>query len=364
MSTKYKLSFDRGDILAYVIDKRTKDIVHTIHYLDNDDESPPDITVDDITTILTKEDLQHIARTLKLSRVETKVLKRALKNKNKESLNYKLREAYEVSLEHLKDKLKRELEFEEKHLKVIPAIGHKPVPYDRHIFIAGASNSGKSYLAADILRYDKRQRPITLISKLTNDPAYDDLIIHTSDEEETEDEEANESDGDGDEEDEVKEDNNKKKKKKKDKNRRIKQLIVNNESDILELPEKELLKTDKGHIFLFDDIATFRPMIADYIRRYQNDLLETARKCNISVISTSHALKNYSKTKVNLNESEYVALFPSSNLMLSNKFLKDNLGMLKNERERVISKASRNRYMIVKTSSPLLVIHEKGIILL
>ena len=39
--------------------------------------------------------------------------------------------------------------------------------------------------------------------------------------------------------------------------------------------------------------------------------------------------------------------------MLSTKFLKAELGLLKTDRERIINKAAKNRYMAVKTSTPL-----------
>ena len=113
-----------------------------------------------------------------------------------------------------------------------------------------------------------------------------------------------------------------------------------------------------------DDIDTFPIDIRNYLREYQADVLETGRHDNISVISTSHKLKDYSRTRINLNEAEHIVLFPSTNQILSNKFLKDGLGILKKERLNILNKASKGRYMIVKTSNPTAIIYDQGIILL
>lgn len=361
---RFKLSFDRGNPIAVAVDKDNK-ILHTIRVTDNEDDSMPDIDVDNIFNIMKNDDIDNIGRVLKLSRLEKKVLKRALKNKSKSKLNPKLQGAFDLTIDTLHDKLKNELEFDN-DVRVLPTIGHKDKPFDRHIFIAGASNSGKSFFAGDLLRFDNRLRPITLISKLTDDPAFQHIKAEPdSDDDDGRDMENKKSEITGGKLDtEDVPPKRKKKRKKKDKNKRLKQFMIKDESDVLNLPNKEDLSTDKGHIMLFDDIDTFSPEIADILRRYQNDLLETARKSNISVISTSHGLKRYQRTRTNLNEAEWVVLFPSSNQMLSNKFLKDNLGLIKSERDRIIQKGAKNHYMAVKTSSPLAVIHERGIILL
>ncbi len=331
--SEFILSFDEGDTIALAINRKTNKIVHEIKIRRTKENLEPDIEVDDIFDILNNEDLRHVKRLMKLTEIELKILKLALKDRTSKRLNNKLTRAYDLTMDILESKLKKELEFDDS-LFVIPAYGYKDVPFDRHMFISGASGSGKSVLVSKILEFDKRKRPIMLISKVNGDKAFDVLD----------------------------------KMNKKNKKNRFFHFTIEGEDDLLKLPQKDSLIEDSeqfdGVVVLFDDIDTFDKETTAFLREYMNDLLETGRHDHVSVIATSHRLKNYSKTKTNLAEAEFVALFPSSNQMLSNKFLKDSMGLLKLERERIISKASKNRYMILKTSHPILVIHQTGIILL
>jgi len=345
------LSFTSGIPIAQVIDKNDK-IKHIIRVRDDNDEKP-DIITDNIFDTLSPEDIEKVSKTMKLSRIEKQVLKRAINNNLSHRLNSKLKESYDTLIDILNEKLKKELEFE-KDLRVLPVLGHKDQPFDRHIFVAGASNSGKSFFTGDLLKFDKRKRPILLFSKVQDDIAFKHL----------QDKKEKEKGGiiDADIAKNIEKDSKKKKKKKK----RLTQFIIEDEKSLLELPPKEELVEDEnnGLIMVFDDIDTFPGEITDFLRAYQNDVLETGRHNKISVISTSHRLRDYSRTKTNLNEAEFVVLFPSTNQMLSNKFLKDSLGLLKNERDEIIKKASKGRYMIIKNSNPIAVIHTRGIMLL
>ncbi len=347
---RHMLSFTDGKPVAIVVDKNDK-IVHTIKV--RDAEEQPDIITENIFDILSDDDIDKVGRAMKLKRIEKQVLKRAIAQNLPHRLNMKLREAYDTLIDILNQKLKTELDFD-KDLRILPVLGEKEAPFDRHIFIAGASGSGKSFFTGDLLKFDKRKRPIMLFSKVKDDPAFKHLLDKkksqltggkiSADVEESE------------------KDNDKKGKKKKRK--RLTHFVIEDEKSLLELPPKDELVDDDGLIMVFDDIDTFPSEITEFLRDYQNDVLETGRHDKISVISTSHRLRDYSRTKTNLNEAEFVVLFPSTNQMLSNKFLKDSLGLLKDDRDNILKKASRGRYMIIKNSHPLMVIHTNGIMLL
>ncbi len=350
------LSFTNGKPIAVVIDSNDN-IKHTIRVREDNKDEKPDIITDNIFDTLTQDDLDNVSRIMKLSRIEKQVLKRAIKQNLPHRLNNKLKEAYDTLIDILTEKLKKELEFN-KELRVLPVLGYNNTAFDRHIFIAGASNSGKSYFTGDLLKFDYRKRPIILFSKVQDDKAFEHLQDKKKDN--------NDVGGkvNADLEKSIK--NTNKQSKKKKKRKRLTQFIIENETSLLELPPKQELVDDEneGLIMVFDDIDTFPNEITQFLRSYQNDVLETGRHDKISVISTSHRLRDYSRTKTNLNEAEYVVLFPSTNQMLSNKFLKDSLGLLKDDRESILKKASKGRYMIIKNSHPLAVIHSYGIMLL
>lgn len=365
---RFMLSFDEGTPIAIAVDKNDV-IKHIIRAKEDDEDQDPDIIVDDLFSILKMEDIEKVGRAMKLSRIERNILSKALKRRSQKNISPKLKEAYLEIIKEMKNKLKTELNFE-KNLRVLPALGFNNAPFDRHIFIVGASNSGKSFLAADIIKFDQRKRKGFLFSKLFNDPAFKDLIIPSSDDED-EDQVPKEP---------LLEDRNiigqlnrrkeikklKKKQKKLKPSQRFHHIKISTEENLMDVPQREDLTIPEGRILLFDDIDTFRTNtgISEYLREYCDDILECGRKNNLSVIRTCHELRGHKKTKKSLNEAEWIILFPSTNQMLSNKFLKDSLGLLKFERENIVHKAARNRYMCIKQSAPLAVLHEHGVMLL
>lgn len=318
------LSFNTGVPLALAL--KNDAVEHIIKSRLSDDD-PPDLMIDNVFDLISTPDENLAARRNALTRVERSKLRKAVKDE-KSGVDSgfvpdgRVREALEDLRDLANNRLKTEMDFDN-DIEVIPAFGHGLPKFDRHIFIAGASGSGKSYFVAQLLRHDKQKRKVTLFSKVQEDKAFAGL-----------------------------------KRKMKD---RFHQIIITSEDDLMDLPMAHELD---GHVVVFDDIDTFSPNIAAHLREYMNDLLETGRHSNITTIATSHELKAYGKTKKNMNEAEWVVLFPATNQMLSEKFLKDSLGMLKAQRTHIISKAARNRYMIVKTSTPIAVIHRRGVMLL
>ena len=84
-------------------------------------------------------------------------------------------------------------------------------------------------------------------------------------------------------------------------------------------------------MILFDDIDSFPPSIAQFLNIYRDQILESGRHHNLTVLSTSHQLYNWAKTRVILNEAETVCMFPHSNKRNSMLFLRDRSGLGKQE---------------------------------
>jgi hypothetical protein len=98
------------------------------------------------------------------------------------------------------------------------------------------------------------------------------------------------------------------------------------------------------------------------MRAYRDDLLETGRHKDITVISTSHILRNYAKTRVLQNELELAILYPNASRRATDSYLKDILGFDKATRDEYIDRCgSTGRYIAIKMSVPNLLIHNKGV---
>lgn len=343
---KYMLSFHRGKKVAVALDKDSKPIF-TIHV--TEEEDLPDIQCDDILSLIDDADRKEIKRSLKLGKIEEKLLERILKDRNKkggiifkegkidvESIKAsdKIKRAVQILEERANGKLKTEIDFTgDKSIKnVVPLIGQGKDNFDRSIFLCAPSGAGKTFMTRQIIEQDLKKRPVVLFSKIPDDESMAPL------------EKLKASDG---------------------KCRLIKIPLLS-EDDLLDLPaEDDLSNEGKGTICVFDDLDAFHSDVSQYIREYRDSLLEAGRHKNITCICTSHLLNNYSRTKVMLNEAETVILFPNSNRRHSLVFLKDRLGLERNEREFLIDKAQRaGRFLGIKMSSPNMVMHNKGVIII
>ena len=328
---KFKLSFTRGEPIALALDKDGKTRFTIYVTVDKNDE--PDINVDSPNDLITPLDITRLRSSMKLGRIELKMIEKALKTdpekRDKLHISEKLKRAIEILEEMALDKLKTEIDFtsDDEVDKIVPLIGHKD--FDRSIAMIGASGSGKSYLCCEICKYDIRKRPVVLFSKVDDDESLRPLkALRTP----------------------------------ADKKSRLIKIPLHTEDQLLDLPSNTDLK---DCIVLFDDISTFPPDIAQYLVEYQANLLETGRHDGITCISTTHILNNYNKTRTMLNEAELVVLFPASNKNSAISYLRTRHGMIRDDATRFIEKAMIDgRMMCVKQSAPNLIITEKGVTLL
>lgn len=345
---KSMLSFHRGNKIAHAIDKKGNKVL-TIFI--TPDEENSDIEVDNINELIDEDDFENIKNMMRLTTTEIKMIKKAIKDDRFEILNDRLK----LSLSKLKElaskKLKTHLLFDKsKEIeRVVPLIGG--AEFDRSIFLTGPSGSGKSFLAKEIMKHDEKNRPIIIFSKIDNDISLNDLkklkITNNSFQDNNPDEK------DSFTESEI---------KKEIGNPRMIKIDLKTEDDLLNLPSNEELK---NCVCLFDDIDSFPSEISDFLNNYRDIILESGRHNNITVLSTSHQLYNWSKTRVILNEAEMVGLFPHSNKRSAMIFLKDRMGLNKNQIDNIINECMNcSRFLICKTSFPQMCIHEKGVILI
>lgn len=337
------LSFDHGKPIAHALDKRGNKVL-TIYI--TPDKEKADIEVDDISQLINENDYIQIQKLMKLSGMELKMIKNAVKNNKLESLPDRLQLAISNLKDNAKKRLKTHLLFDKSDEidRLVPLIGGGG--FDRSIFLTGPSGSGKSFLAKEIMKRDEMNRPIVIFSKIDDDDSLKELkklkITKSSFPEDADLEESAI-------------------KKELGAPRMIK-ISLRTEDDLLNLPSNEELK---NCVCLFDDIDSFAPTIANILNEYRNSILESGRHHNIHVISTSHQLYNWSKTRVILNESEYVALFPHSNKRSSMMMLRDRMGLNKHEVDSILNECMNcGRFIICKMSAPNMCIHNKGIIIL
>ena len=324
----YMLSFVKGRPIAVALDKDGKKLF-TIHFTPEEEE--PDITCDDVADLITDSDIDQLQKSFKLGRIEIKVLKKALRDeKIKKGLNDKLSSALALLEENAADKLKREIDFttDDQVKHVIPLIGGRETPYDRSIAFIGPSESGKTWLAKQIIKHDLRKRPVVVFSKIDDDASLRELkTLRCSN----------------------------------DRKSRLIQVPLHCENDLLNLPMNSELEEC---LVLFDDIDSFSKDQADFLREYRNSILESGRHHNITTLSTSHVLLNREKTKIILNECELLCLFPGANRQNAFKFLQSRFGLRIDHANNIINKCIKaGRMMCLRQAAPNLIIYDKGVMM-
>ena len=131
------------------------------------------------------------------------------------------------------------------------------------------------------------------------------------------------------------------------------------EEDLLNLPSNEELK---NCVVFFDDCDSFSKDIADFLSEYRSCMLESGRHHNITVLSTSHMVHNWARTRTLLNEAEWVCMFPHSNRRSSMLFLRDRMGLGKTEIDNILKEVMEHgRGLLCKLSAPNMILHERGL---
>tara|TARA_R110002072_G_scaffold127076_1_gene264179 strand:+ start:5433 stop:6416 length:984 start_codon:yes stop_codon:yes gene_type:complete len=127
--------------------------------------------------------------------------------------------------------------------------------------------------------------------------------------------------------------------------------------------EKEPLEIEKfkNGILIFDDIDTIldKPLVK-YIRNFRDDVLETGRHYDITIISTSHIITNFMATRTLINEANAIVLFPKgSSFYAVSNFLERYMGFNRKQIRQVEKLDSR--WIWLWKEYPKYAIYERGV---
>jgi hypothetical protein len=187
-------------------------------------------------------------------------------------------------------------------------------PKTRQVFyIAGASGSGKSYIAKGIAENYKKffpNREIYLISKLEHDDTLDNMKIG------------------------------------KPKRLNV-QSLVDDYPDINEFKEC---------LLIVDDYDTFEPKVLKVVQRLIDDICIQGRHTVTSLVTISHHISNYKATRLQINESSHFVLYPQSTSFHALKYLlSTHLGLAK---EDVQEMKKMGRWVCIAKNYPQYLISE------
>jgi len=115
-----------------------------------------------------------------------------------------------------------------------------------------------------------------------------------------------------------------------------------------------------GRLCIFDDIDKIKDeKLCAAVRDLRDRLLEIGRKEDTWVVSTSHYVKNWSKTRASINESEKLVFFLNKGATIGiRKYLKDDLGWDKDTIGRVIGTGKqagsglKSRWVVINNVMP------------
>jgi hypothetical protein len=190
-----------------------------------------------------------------------------------------------------------------------------PDPEKRFIYyIAGASGSGKSYIAKHIAEQYQKQfkgRPVYLVSKLKEDETLDGMA---------------------------------------DKPQRL------NIEKIMTTPLKDL-EPLRESLVIFDDYDTLQGKEAKAVQTLIDDICIMGRHTVTSILILSHHLSNYKSTRLCLTEATHFVVYPqSSGNHALNYFLKTYVGMGPKEVQAI--KNTGSRWLAIHKNFPIYYITE------
>jgi Cdc6-like AAA superfamily ATPase len=184
-------------------------------------------------------------------------------------------------------------------------------------YIAGAAGSGKSYQAKIVINnYHKLfpKNPVYLISKLTSDETLDELKF-------------------------------------------IQRI------DITQFSEEGFdINEQEPSLIIFDDFETLEKKELDVVLKAIDDIAIMGRHHQVSMIYISHHLTNYKQTRLILNESHNIVIFPQSSSNYQLRYLLQNYGNMDKESVKPLNKLGR--WCCIHTQYPNYVISQNSAYLL
>lgn len=217
------------------------------------------------------------------------------------------------------DDLSKEIIFsdlEDKHIHMdganwLPCIGYnKPNKFDGHIYVSGATESGKTFLIKKIVANDKKKRKCILFTDLKYaDPSLDGIEYKKFDE-------------------------------------------------LGEYNWLWLEKNEHNKILIFDDVQ-----FNEAVLKYRDKMIEKGRHINSIVICVNHRLQDYYKTKVPLNDARFVITFPCSNRGNVFRYMKNEFELDPKIINQILDIAcDEGRYLIIHRFHPVCVASTESII--
>ena len=140
---------------------------------------------------------------------------------------------------------------------------------------------------------------------------------------------------------------------------RYKPMRIPLDEDLVDDPVK--LNELENSLVIFDDIDQITNKdVQNAVWNLRDRILEVGRSKGISICTVSHQVSNYRATRVCLNESDYVVIFPKSGGRYQiNYFLKTYCGFDKDQINLIMSLPTR--WVIVKKTYPMCVMYQNGI---
>lgn len=182
---------------------------------------------------------------------------------------------------------------------LVPALGYNE--FDGHVYVCGATNSGKSFMINKMLMADKKKREIFLFTDLERrDPSYMPLFD----------------------------------------SERMK-IVRDKKTQEWEIGVDDLRDKIEGNIILFDDVTDPR------VKELRNRLLLRGRHKNIMVVAVNHKMRDWNNTKDLLNDAKYLVAFPNSNRGTIIKYLREEFDVPTKARRLIIKQARDDGRQII-----------------
>jgi hypothetical protein len=234
--------------------------------------------------------------------------------KNDDTVSDEMKEYVNDGVKYVENKLKTEILFEDKTTKLFPL----PQKFSERIYVPAPSGSGKStfigmYLDELKKAFPNKKRKLFVFSRVEKDPPLD----------------------------------------------KHKPIRIPLEEAFFD-KNPLAIKDFENSIIIFDDIDTIlNKKVVKYVRNFRDDILETGRHYNISILSTSHLIANFLATRTLINEANSIVLFPrGSSFAAVANFLERYLGFTRNQIRMVENLPTR--WIWFWKEYPKYAIHEKG----
>tara|TARA_S200002703_G_scaffold112943_1_gene98448 strand:- start:384 stop:1322 length:939 start_codon:yes stop_codon:yes gene_type:complete len=307
------ISLKRGKDIAVIKEGKNKGkMIKLYGGQDFDEKLEPDLMIDrsEYSEILPKS----FYKEQNITPAKKREFVRLLNSGETKDISEEMREHLQEAEKVIDEELRNKIFFEEKGTKLFPI----PQKFSERIYVPAPSGSGKSTFIGMYLEELKKMkggknRKIFLFSRVAKDEPLD----------------------------------------------KHKPIRIPLEEEFFAKHPLEI-EEFKNSIIIFDDIDTIiNKSVVKYVRRFRDDVLETGRHYDISVLSTSHIIANFLATRTLINEANAIVLFPKgSSFYAVSNFLERYLGFNKQQIKYV--EQLPTRWIWFWKEYPKYAIHEKG----